>query len=515
MSILRECGGFISGGGGADNLGNHTASQNLNMNSFSITDASEIHVDDSVTTKTYFVNPLGGGTDFWRIENQANNFEITNLETSAKLVIKQSGQLNIFQPLTNFNANQILLFDSGNQEIYARPISGISGGSDNLGNHKATQHLNMAGFSVTGVNSFIGTSNIVDNTTYKDNAGGFEWFVDVDGSDSLTFTNFNTAEIPLTLNSNGSIKIANPSTSSDGGIHVLLHNSADGLIYRRLLSSISGADNLGNHKATQNLNMSGFAVTDAGGMTFGINNATGVYLSHQFSNTILGFFNESNDERVAAFSSTSHPSGATLWLGNTDAPFTRPPILNNTDYVLVWNSGGMAHGLVGLRDVNTLPGTGGGEVAGSGCSIAFSYANVDQSGIPSAPLEESSSDIQVEVKNDVINFWAGISGTWVLDKVFSGGDYFVGEVDNGNSGTSKTIDFSAKANQKLTLTGNCTLTFTAPSSARSVLIRFVQDGTGGRTVTLPGSVLGSMSLVSGANQQTVVNFYFDGTNYHV
>lgn len=154
---------------------------------------------------------------------------------------------------------------------------------------------------------------------------------------------------------------------------------------------------------------------------------------------------------------------------------------------------------------------------GGGCTIAFSYEGVEQTGTPTEPIDPSSlASIQVEVKDNVINFWGNPSGTWILDKTFTGGEsYFTGETDNGNSGASKTIDFTTKANQKLTLTADCTLTFTPPSSARSVLMRFVQDGTGGWEPTFPGSVLGSVTVASGAAAQTVVNLYYDGTNYHV
>lgn len=93
--------------------------------------------------------------------------------------------------------------------------------------------------------------------------------------------------------------------------------------------------------------------------------------------------------------------------------------------------------------------------------------------------------------------------------------YFVTEVNDGSSGASKLIDFTTRANHKLTLTANCTLSFTAPATPRSTLIRFVQDATGGRTVTFPGTTLGSVILNSGVNEQTVVNLYWDGTNWHI
>lgn len=107
------------------------------------------------------------------------------------------------------------------------------------------------------------------------------------------------------------------------------------------------------------------------------------------------------------------------------------------------------------------------------------------------------------------------------NKVYSGAVFSdtarFSEVSNGNSGTSKTVDFSAGNKQNLTLTGNCTLTFTSPASPCSLVFKLVQDGTGGRTVVWPSSVKWSggtaPTLTTGAGKVDLVAFYFDGTNY--
>jgi hypothetical protein len=77
-------------------------------------------------------------------------------------------------------------------------------------------------------------------------------------------------------------------------------------------------------------------------------------------------------------------------------------------------------------------------------------------------------------------------------------------------------------NAGVTLTGNRTLNFSTvpPTGAYGTLV-VKQDGTGGRTLTLPSvtnKILGSSStttigLSSAANAIDIVNFYFDGTNY--
>jgi hypothetical protein len=62
--------------------------------------------------------------------------------------------------------------------------------------------------------------------------------------------------------------------------------------------------------------------------------------------------------------------------------------------------------------------------------------------------------------------------------------------DAGNSGTAITINLANGNVQKVTLTGNCTFTLTAPATGayRSMLLYLFQDGTGSRTVTWPASV---------------------------
>ncbi len=69
----------------------------------------------------------------------------------------------------------------------------------------------------------------------------------------------------------------------------------------------------------------------------------------------------------------------------------------------------------------------------------------------------------------------------------------VGEtlVTNGTSGSAATIDLENGNFYKITLTANCTLTFSNPpasGTAGSFTLFLVQDGTGSRTVTWPGTV---------------------------
>lgn len=94
----------------------------------------------------------------------------------------------------------------------------------------------------------------------------------------------------------------------------------------------------------------------------------------------------------------------------------------------------------------------------------------------------------------------------------------IGEHDDGNSGTTLTVDFSKWRIHKVTLTGNVTFTFTAPSRANNIVLHLVEDGTGGRTITLPASVKftggTTPTWVTTASAHNVLACYTDATNYY-
>lgn len=99
-------------------------------------------------------------------------------------------------------------------------------------------------------------------------------------------------------------------------------------------------------------------------------------------------------------------------------------------------------------------------------------------------------------------------------------DYVINprEYDAGNSGTSKTIDWNNAATQKLTLTGNCVLTFDNPCAAGSIYILRSIQGSGPYTLTFPGTVkwagnASAPTLTATSGRKDVFSFYWNGTNY--
>jgi len=108
--------------------------------------------------------------------------------------------------------------------------------------------------------------------------------------------------------------------------------------------------------------------------------------------------------------------------------------------------------------------------------------------------------------------------------VVNGVAYFDIEYDNGNSGSTKTIDWANGNKQKLTLTDNPVyLTFddfviSASTPACNLILKLIQDGTGSRTVIWPANVKWSggtaPTLTTTANRVDLLSFYFDGTIYY-
>jgi len=92
-----------------------------------------------------------------------------------------------------------------------------------------------------------------------------------------------------------------------------------------------------------------------------------------------------------------------------------------------------------------------------------------------------------------------------------------GVVDDGNSGATKTLDWTTGNSHKLTLTAACTLTMTATAGSARCILRLIQDGTGGWAVTWPSNVKlagGAYTVSVGAGNIDTITFDCDGTDFH-
>lgn len=149
-------------------------------------------------------------------------------------------------------------------------------------------------------------------------------------------------------------------------------------------------------------------------------------------------------------------------------------------------------------------------------SIAVNELTVTNAATSTAPqLSASGGDTNIDLK--LAGKGSGTIAPQSHVSATSKNIYFT-EYDNGNSGTSKTVDWAANGHkQKITMTGDCTFTFTAPAGPCNLLMKMIQDGAGSRVPTWPGTVKwpgGTKPVHSGASKTDIVSFYYDGTNYY-
>lgn len=110
-----------------------------------------------------------------------------------------------------------------------------------------------------------------------------------------------------------------------------------------------------------------------------------------------------------------------------------------------------------------------------------------------------------------------LTGTAIVSAVKSG-NYHLDPSENnaGSSGTALTVDLSTASAQKITLTGNVTLTLTNPQTGGAYVIKIVQ-GASAFTVTWPAAVKwpgGTAPVITTTNGQVdLINLYYDGTDY--
>lgn len=102
-------------------------------------------------------------------------------------------------------------------------------------------------------------------------------------------------------------------------------------------------------------------------------------------------------------------------------------------------------------------------------------------------------------------------------KLTVAGDLDLGFIDDGNSSTADTIDWSTGGTHKSTLTGNVVYTFSNPIAGRSYTLFVIQDATGSRTVTWPGTVTwkggAAPTLTATVNKTDICYFRWNGTAY--
>lgn len=94
------------------------------------------------------------------------------------------------------------------------------------------------------------------------------------------------------------------------------------------------------------------------------------------------------------------------------------------------------------------------------------------------------------------------------------------EYNNGNVSGAVVINFANGQAQRMTLTGDISISYSNFSGCAAVRVKFIQDGTGGHSITgwAAGTWWGGKTITAITEDSNAVNqatIYFDGTNYTV
>jgi len=216
-----------------DNLGDHSATSNLDMNNHAIIDVGSITMNEDKW--------IGIGSSSERI----------SFDGSSGLV-KVYSDLNINNsytfPHSDGSLDEVMTTDGSGNVSWTNVNSIVSG--DNLGNHSATSTLDLNDHMVIDIGS------LVMNEDRWIGIGATSDRISFDGSNGLI-------KIYSDLNINNSYTFPH----SDGSIDKVMTTDGSGNISWTDVNSIVSGDNLGNHSATTSLDMNNNAIIDVGGIT--------------------------------------------------------------------------------------------------------------------------------------------------------------------------------------------------------------------------------------------------------
>lgn len=191
-------------------------------------------------------------------------------------------------------------------------------------------------------------------------------------------------------------------------------------------------------------------------------------------------------------------------------------VSNNITPVLVEPRGGQAFKITELGNVVL-----GAPSPISSTTTGFPYVPVIQSNAePSGTPTSITGAAPIVFEQDAIfaeyRLWAYLNGAW--RNLTPTGGMFATQSGTGAQAINWSTSYEAVSTRQITMTGNVTLSFTAPQRAGTMCVLItVQDATGGRTITWPSSVKwpgGSAGTpTNAANAKDTWTFVYDGTNY--
>ncbi len=198
---------------GADNMGDHLARNNIDMDSYSILDAQNVN---GVTA----------------------NFSNLNLMGTALFNASSLLQINGSIKIPSSAALDYVLTSDADGNATWQDLQTLPSNGDNLGDHIARENLEMSNFNIVNAQNVNGVTANFSNLNLMGTAL------------------FNASSL---LQINGSIKIP-----SSAALDYVLTSDADGnATWQDLQTLPSNGDNLGDHLARNNIDMDSYSILDA------------------------------------------------------------------------------------------------------------------------------------------------------------------------------------------------------------------------------------------------------------
>lgn len=152
--LVYYTGSYGTGGGGggdADNLGNHTATQNLNMSLNNVFDINDLSGSGNIS--------MSGDKDAGQLHQIGGNLQLGD-DCNDYFVIKSSVTASCSMSLGVVGEGGISDVSASISALQVSIDTLTAGNSDNLGNHTATQDLNMANNDISNVTSITASQEI-------------------------------------------------------------------------------------------------------------------------------------------------------------------------------------------------------------------------------------------------------------------------------------------------------------------------------------------------------------------
>ncbi|OGR53529.1 MAG: hypothetical protein A2049_02050 [Elusimicrobia bacterium GWA2_62_23] len=504
----------LPAGAGGDSLGTHIATQTLNMATFNIINVGSITTNAAITTYSS-ITAAGNMT--------AARYQINGSTIVAILPGVNSIAYGVYAGTSNITGGDYNVF-----------IGNYAGASNTTGSYNTANGYSALRYNTTGgQNTANGDSALGSNTTGLRNTANGDSALGSNTTGGQNTANGAYALYYNTGNNNTANGYSALYSNRTGG-----DNTASG--YKALYWSRTGsANSIMGYQAGFGIDGDSFSSSTIMGYQAGYSLTTGsdnTFLGWQAGynvtsgtgNIIIGY-----DQRTPVDTTNNFLNVGGVLFGNlssktigisTRIPQAALDIVStgtaSNIMAQLWRDGSGAivssMSSTGVMMATRFVGDGSGltGIAGGSSGPAIDVSTINAAA--ATPYGGVNITTNTFIQGNVS---VGTTSAAAFDLEIANAAAFFSEYNNGSSGTAKTLDWLNGNKQVLTLTGNVTLTFSAPAGkAASFLLRLVQDGAGGRTVVWPaavkwrGGVPGRLSTA--ANAVDIISLYYSGTNYY-